>query len=175
MSASLRIASLVIAGALLASAGCGKAAEDPAPAASPKTPAAAPAEETFDPIGTWTVVAHYMPGISAMNDDAAKAHYGQTLQLTETAAISSAEHCAAPKYPTRDVPTEAFLASEFNLPPESLKPLEGRDQLTIVEISCDGAAWTAFGSLLLVVDTDHAFTPWDGVFFVLERSAEPAG
>jgi hypothetical protein len=174
MTASLRITGLVVAGALLGSAGCGKAAEDPAPAASPKTPAAEPVEETFDPIGTWTVVAHFMPGVSAMNDDAAKAHYGQTLQLTVTDAISSAEHCAAPKYPTRDVPTEAFLASEFNLPPESLKPLEGRDQLTIVEISCNGAPWTAFGSLLLVIDAEHAFTPWDGVFFVLERTHLPA-
>jgi hypothetical protein len=175
MSASLRIASLVISGALLASAGCGKSAEDPAPPASPKTPAAAPVEETFAPIGTWTVVAHFMPGVSAMNDEAAKAHYGQTLQLTETAATSSAEHCATPKYPTREVPSEEFLASEFNLPPESLKPLEGRDQLTIVEISCDGAPWTAFGSLLLVIDAEHAFTPWDGVFFVLERTHQPAG
>jgi hypothetical protein len=160
--------------ALLAGAGCGKSAEGPAPAASPETPAV-PAEETFDPIGTWTVVAHFMPGVSAMNDEAARAHYGQTLQLTETAATSSDEHCAAPKYPTRDVPTEEFLASEFNLPPEGLKPLEGKDQLTIVEISCDGTPWTAFGSLLLVIDADHAFTPWDGVFFVLERSAQPAG
>ena len=175
MNASLGIAGLVMAGALLGSAGCGKSSEEPAPAASPEAPAAAPAEEAFDPIGTWTVVAHFMPGVSAMNDDAAKAHYGQTLQLTETTATSSAEHCAAPKYPTRDVPTEAFLASEFNLPPENLKPLEGRDQLTIVEISCDGAPWTAFGSLLLVIDAEHAFTPWDGVFFVLERTHQSAG
>jgi hypothetical protein len=166
---------LAILAALLASTGCGKSAEDPLPAASPETPAAAPAEEAFDPIGTWTVVAHFMPGVSAMNDEAAKAHYGQTLQLTETAATSSAEHCATPKYPTREVPSEEFLASEFNLPPESLKPLEGRDQLTIVEISCDGAPWTAFGSLLLVIDAEHAFTPWDGVFFVLERTHQAAG
>ena len=170
---SVRFQAVVIA--LLAAAGCGKSADDPLPAASPGTPAAAPAEEAFDPIGTWTVVAHFMPGVSAMNDEAAKAHYGQTLQLTETAATSSAEHCATPKYPTREVPSEEFLASEFNLPPESLKPLEGRDQLTIVEISCDGAPWTAFGSLLLVIDAEHAFTPWDGVFFVLERAHQSAG
>ena len=162
---------LAILAALLASAGCGKAAEDPAPAASPKT-AAAPVEGTFDPIGTWTVIAHVTPGVSAMNEDAAKARHGQTLLLTESAATSSGEHCASPKYPTRDVPTEEFLATEFNLPPESLKAFEGRDQVTIVEISCDGAPWTAFGSLLLEIDADHAFTPWDGVFFELERTTQ---
>ena len=96
-------------------------------------------------------------------------------ELTETAATSSAEHCATPKYPTRDVPTEEFLATEFNLPPESLKEFEGRDQVTIVEISCDGAPWTAFGSLLLEIDAEHAFTPWDGVFFELERTHQSAG
>ena len=169
MMRGARTASVLIA--LLASAGCGKAADDPAPAAAPRTAAAATAEN-FDPVGTWTVVAHFMPGVSAMSDEAAKAHYGQTLQLTETAATSTGEHCATPKYPTRDVPTEEFLANEFNLPPESLKPLEGKDQLTIVEISCDGAPWTAFGSLLLEIDPDHAFTPWDGVFFVLERATQ---
>ena len=112
---------LAILAALLASAGCGKAAEDSAPAASPKTPAAAPAEEPFDPDRHVDRGRHFMPGVSAMNEDTAKAHYGQTLQLTETTATSSAEHCATPKYPTRDVPTEEFLATEFNLPPESLK------------------------------------------------------
>lgn len=175
MNAALRIAGLVVAGSLLGNAGCGKSAEGPAPDASPRKQAAASAEETFDPIGAWTVVGHVMPGVSAMNEDAAKARHGQTLQLTESASTSSGEHCAAPKYPTRDVPTEEFLATEFNLPPESLKALEGRDQVTIVEISCDGAPWTAFGSLLLAIDADHALTPWDGVFFELERSAKPAG
>ena len=165
---------LAILAALLASAGCGKGAEDSSPAASPKT-AAAPAEEPFDAIGTWTVTGHVMPGVSAMNEDTAKARDGQTLQLTETTATSSDEHCATPKYPTRDVPTEEFLATEFNLPLESLKEFEGRDQVTIVEISCDGAPWTAFGSLLLKIDADHVFTPWDGVFFELERTAPPAG
>jgi hypothetical protein len=165
------VRTLAILAALFAGAGCGKAAEDPAPAVSPET-AAAHVEGTFDPIGTWTVIAHVMPGVSAMNEDAAKAHHGQTLELTETAATSSGEHCATPKYPTRDVPTEEFLATEFNLPPESLKEFEGRDQVTIVEISCDGAPWTAFGSLLLAIDADHAFTPWDGVFFELERTTQ---
>ena len=165
---------LAVFAALLASAGCGKNTGDPAPAAPPK-PGPAPSAQTFDAIGTWTVTGHVTPGVSIMNEDAAKARHGQTLELTETAATSSGEHCATPRYPTRDVPTEEFLATEFNLPPESLKEFEGRDQVTIVEISCDGAPWTAFGSLLLEIDAGHVFTPWDGVFFELERSAQPAG
>lgn len=159
---------LVAVAVLLTVAGCGKSAEDP-PAASE------PAGPSFVPMGTWTVVGHSLPGISAMTDDAATARHGQTLQLTETAATSSGERCDSPKYPTRSVPTEEFLATEFNLPPESLKPFEGRDQLTLVEISCDGAPWTAFGSLLLVIDADHVLTPWDGVFFELERTSQAGG
>jgi len=171
----MRIAgTLAVFAALLASAGCGKNAEDQAPAAAPK-PETSPTAQTFDAIGTWIVTGHVMPGVSSMNEDAAKARHGQTLELTETEATSSGEHCATPKYPTRDVPTEEFLATEFNLPPESLKEFEGRDQVTIVEISCDGAPWTAFGSLLLKIDADHVFTPWDGVFFELKRTAPPAG
>jgi hypothetical protein len=168
----MRIAcTLAVLAALLASAGCGKNAEDPDPATSPKMKAASVAE-TFGAIGTWTVTGHVTPGVSIMNEDSAKARHGQTLELTETTATSSGEHCATPKYPTRDVPTEGFLATEFNLPPESLKEFEGRDQVTIVEISCDGAPWTAFGSLLLEIDADHVFTPWDGVFFELERTTQ---
>jgi hypothetical protein len=158
-------------------AACGQR-EAPAPGSAPEEARVDPparAEPPFDPVGTWTVVAHYAPGISAMTDDEAKAHDGQTVQLTGTEARSNGERCAPPRYVARSVVTEDFLATEFNLPPESLKPVEKRPELTVVEVGCGDAAWTAFGSLLIAIGPDRALTPWDGVFFELERTATPAG
>jgi hypothetical protein len=39
----------------------------------------------------------------------------------------------------------------------------------LVEVSCDGAPWVGFGALLIETDPDSALTPWDGVFFELQR------
>ena len=139
----------------------------PAPGAEEQPP--------FDPIGTWKVTGYSMPGISAMTESEARAHDGQTVELGTAEALSNGERCAAPKYPARSVDTEDFLATEFNLPPESLKPVAGKDSITVVEISCDDAPWTAFGSLVIAIDADHALTPWDGVFFALERTPKQAG
>ena len=102
-----------------------------------------------------------------MNDDEARARYGETLRLTENAAISSGQDCREPRYATRSVPPEQYLASEFKLPPGSLRPLKGRGQIQLMEISCGGAPWSALGAKLLEIDSDRALAPWDGVFFEL--------
>lgn len=158
-------------------AACGQR-EPPASEPSPEEARVEPApraEPPFDPVGTWAVVAHYAPGVSAMTDDEAKAHEGQTVRLAPSEALSNGERCATPRYAARTVVTEDFLATEFNLPPESLKPLEQRPELTVVQVGCGDAAWTAFGSLLIALGPDRALTPWDGVFFELERTAAPSG
>lgn len=169
---------LAIVAALLAIAACGKReapaerAAAPGPAPEAKAPAPVP---PFDPIGSWTVSGYSIPGISAVTDDEARAHDGQTVVLAPTEALSNGERCSEPKYPARAVDTEGFLATEFNLPPESLKPVAGRDLMTVVDVSCAGAAWTAFGSLLIVVDNDHVLTPWDGAFYELVRARKSGG
>jgi hypothetical protein len=169
---------LVAAGLILVAAGCGKR-EAPAERPHGREPVAeAPAptaEPPFDPIGTWTVVGHSMPGITATTEGEAQAHDGQTVQFSPTEALSNGERCAEPRYPARAVDTEGFLATEFNLPPESLKPVAGKDLVTVVEVSCADAPWTAFGSLLIVVGANRVITPWDGVFFELERTPKPRG
>jgi len=170
----------VIALALMAvaAAGCSKrdeAAESPPPGAAPARQPAAPETAAFDPIGTWTVVGQYLPGVTAMTAEDAKAFDGRTVTFGAAEALSNDERCTAPKYPARSVDTEDFLAAEFNLPPESLKPLEGMHTVTIVEVACNGAPWTAFGSLLIAVGANRALTPWDGVFFELERTLRPSG
>jgi predicted small lipoprotein YifL len=161
---------VVLAAALIVMAGCGKREETTAPTKVPDAAKSAAPEPLFDPIGTWTVTGYSMPGISAMTEGEAKAHDGQTVKFAAEEALSNGERCAAPKYPGRSVDTEEFLAAEFNLPPESLKPVAGKDSVTVVEVSCDDAPWTAFGSLVIAIDADHVVTPWDGVFFELERT-----
>jgi len=174
VKAGLAVAAL----ALLALAACGRR-EAPAPEPAPQDRAGAEAPEEpeppFDPIGTWTVVGHYMPGISAMTDEEAKAHDGQTVQLGASEALSNGERCAPPRYPARNVVTEDYLATEFNLPPEALKPVEKRAELTVVEVACGDAPWTAFGSLLIALGPQRALTVWDGVFFELRRTASAPG
>jgi hypothetical protein len=147
---------------------------DKAPASPARTqeraaPAARPAP--LDPIGTWTVVGHHMPGISAIGEDEAKARHGQILTLSRSEAVSSNDRCNAPTFAVRTVPAEEYLGVEFKIEPGKLTPLVERDELRLIEIYCSGTPWVGFGALLIEVDADHALTPWDGVFFELERSA----
>jgi uncharacterized membrane protein len=122
--------------------------------------------------GLWTIVGHHNPGISALSDDQARARYGETLRLTAGTAISSGNRCSEPVYTVRIVPAASFLTSEFNVQPGSLKPLAGRNQIRLMEVSCGGAPWTALGARLLEIDRDRALAAWDGVFFELVRDLD---
>lgn len=144
-----------------------------APAASAanqisRAPAAASAALT----GIWTVVAHHSPGSNALSDDQARARYGETVRLTASAAISSGSRCSEPAYAARSVPSGTLLANEYKLAPGSLKPFAARNQIRLMDVSCGGAPWTAFGARLLEVDRDRALAPWDGVFFELARDRD---
>lgn len=156
--------------ALAMAAGCERDAAAPEPAARVAREAGPPRSETqSDPMGSWTVIGHHMPGIAAIDDDEAKARHGQVVQLSPTAAVSSNDRCDAPSYVSRTVPADEYLATEYKLEPGSLQPLAGLDKLRLVEVSCDGAPWVGFGALLIETDPDRALTPWDGVFFELQR------
>lgn len=122
--------------------------------------------------GIWTVVAHHSPGTSALSDDQARARYGETLRLTASAAVSPGNRCGEPVYAARSVPAQAFLASEYKLAPGSLKWFAGRNQIRLMDVSCGGAPWNAFGARLLEIDRDRALAPWDGVFFELARDRD---
>jgi hypothetical protein len=158
----------VIAVALVA--GCDQDAGAPAPESRVAREAAAPrADSSASPIGTWTVTGHYMPGISAIGEDEAKARHGQTVELSATAAVSSNDRCDAPSFASRTVPADEYLATEYRLAPGSLQPLADLEELRLIEVACNGAPWVGFGALLIEVDSDRVLTPWDGVFFELER------
>jgi hypothetical protein len=162
------------ASVLLGLAGCDRNAEAPAPTRPPQPPpASADGPAAFDPVGTWVIVGHHMPGISAVDADEAGSRNGETLLLTVSRAIASNDACDAATYSTRSVPADDYLASEYKLEPGRLKPVAGRGRLRLVEIACDGTPWIGFGALLIEVDANRVLTPWDGVFYELERTAGP--
>ena len=157
--------------ALATGAGC---RPEPAPkaeeaAAPPPARVEAPDSAAPDLAGTWTVVGHRIPAISAMSDTEAARWHGRTVRLDLTQAVSEENHCDRPTYETRRVGRASLLGEEFDLQPGPLPPLEALDSLTLLEVRCGGAPWTAMGGRLIGVDSARAYAPWDGVFFELER------
>jgi heat shock protein HslJ/uncharacterized membrane protein len=148
------------------------AASDAKVQAPPKQIERSTASATPALTGIWTVVAHYSPGVSAVNDDQARERYGETVRLTAAAAISSGNRCGEPGYAARQVPTESYLATEYRLPSGSLKQLAGRNQMQLMEVTCGRAPWNALGARLLEVNANRALAPWDGVFFELTRDRD---
>lgn len=145
----------------------------PAPTARPtQTIQVVPATEIPTLTGIWTVVAHHIPGVSAMSDGEARTHYGETVRLTDRSAISPGASCREPRYASNWVSSEQYLASEYKLQPGSLQPLATRDQLQLMKVSCGGTPWTALGATLLEIDADRALAPWNGVFFELARDRD---
>jgi heat shock protein HslJ/uncharacterized membrane protein len=130
------------------------------------------ATETPALTGIWTVVAHYIPGVSAMSDGEARTHYGETVRLTDRSAVSPGASCRDPRYASNRVSTEQYLASEYELQPGSLKPLAARVQVQLMKVSCGGASWNALGATLLEIDANRVLAPRDGVFFELARDRD---
>lgn len=162
-----------LAGAVLAAAwlsGCGSrnAGDSPPVERTTATATLSAVPQTSDLTGVWTVVGHYIPGISAMTDADAAAWHGQAVRLTAAEAISPGTHCDQPTYATRTVARDSLLGG-FHLPPTSLAPLASLEHLVLLEVSCHGAPWAAMGGQLIKIDADHVLAPWDGVFFELER------
>jgi hypothetical protein len=41
--------------------------------------------------------------------------------------------------------------------------------VNVVVTTCDGETWYSPGALIIKTSDKHAFTPWEGVFFELEK------
>lgn len=162
-----------LAATLLLGGGCRKAGEaPPTERATSGSAASLAASPPSGLIGIWTVIGHHLPGISAMSDADAATWHGQTVRLTAAQAISPGNHCDEPRYGTRAVSRDSFLAEAFHLPPGSLTSLATLERLTLLDVSCNDAHWTAMGGLLIEIDANRALAPWDGVFFELERDRD---
>ena len=141
----------------------------PAPAQGIQPAAAAEAPSLM---GIWTVVGHTMPGVAALSEQQARARLGESLRLTRNVAASDGQRCEAPRYAARTERTQEFLGGEYRITPDSLKPIGGRQQLRIMQVSCGGSGWSALGGTLIELDRDRALAPWDGVFFELARDRD---
>jgi heat shock protein HslJ/uncharacterized membrane protein len=147
----------------------------PAPVAPAQgiQPAAAPEAPSL--MGIWTVVGHSTPGASALDDDEARSRYGESLRLMRRIAASGGTRCETPRYQARTEGAQQYLASEYRITPNSLEPVMRRDQLRIMQVTCNGAPWSALGGRLIELDRDRALAPWDGVFFELARDRDFRG
>jgi hypothetical protein len=119
-------------------------------------------------LGNWAITGHRIPGASAMNDAQATLLHGQVLKYAAETATSGKDVCPHVTYRTASEPAEKFLAAGFRIKPESLGLPATDAKLDIIEVSCGGVPWTTLGGILLQTGR-HAFAPWNGVFFELQR------
>lgn len=119
--------------------------------------------------GNWTVAGHWIPGVSAMGAQEAEAWHGRHLRLEASEALTSGARCGQPDYEVESVDLDSLIATDYRLPPGSLGFPSDRDHARILRTSCEGLPWSAMGGLLIEMDEERAFAPWDGVFFELRR------
>lgn len=166
------IAAGVVMVALAAMAGCGNKSEPPAPATQPTS--GAPRDSTpVEPAppglaGVWTIVAHHIPDIAGMTAAQADGWIGRSLRLGSE-IVSEGARCSRPSYTTVALDRDTFLQGNFNLPPGAILRLANVDALNVITVTCEGRSLGALGQLIMQVDADHILSPWDGVFFELER------
>jgi hypothetical protein len=116
------------------------------------------------------VVGHRLLELSAMSAEEATLWNGRTFRYGPSLALWGADSCRAPSFRTETAATDSFLAIGFNMNAADLGVNPANlPRIRITEILCAGQEWTGPGGLLLWTGTDRAYTPWDGVFFELER------
>jgi len=146
---------MIVIALVLALAGCGGAK--------------APKQEGH--AGHWVIVGHHMPGVSAMSEEQAAAWHGKAIDLSEeVASVAGADTCMRPQYRDRTVSADSLLTIGFKVAPGSVGPLlppGGTVQIT--EVTCEGETWYSPGALLIWTSPTTALTPWEGVFFDLEK------
>lgn len=131
------------------------------------------ATESPDPTGAWTVVAHRIPGVSAKTEEEATAWHGRVITYAEGHVSSNGDTCQEATYGFETRPAGRFLGEAYHIAPFTLG-IE-KETIDVMWVGCGGDPWTAPGGVLIWVDDDRAFTPWDGVFFELTRGAiQPA-
>lgn len=118
----------------------------------------------------WAIVGHRTPGVSAMSDADATAWHGVVMEFQPAFAIAGEDTCWQASYTTHTVPADSLLRAGYRLAPHDLGLEDGAGaSLGITVTSCGGEKWMTIGGVLLRVSEQRAFTPWDGVFFELER------
>jgi len=116
--------------------------------------------------GTWTVVDHKEPGISAMNQNEINSWMGKKIHYSKIKAFLPSESCQFPVYKSESMTIQEFQ-SEFHFTPASLG-YTGQI-IEIINISCKNEVWIVPGSMLIWLEKEKLFMIWDGVFFHLQK------
>lgn len=116
--------------------------------------------------GSWVVIDHKAPGISAMDRAEADAWVGKMAAYTKEKASFDGKECARPAYKARSMQADEFY-SGFRVAPESLGYEGG--SIRVIEVYCGERAWANPGNTLVRVGKDRLFLVWDGVFFLLQE------
>ncbi|MEK9501961.1 hypothetical protein [Gaopeijia maritima] len=140
---------------------------DDAEEGAPVESAAARTEAPARLVGEWRIVEAHLPGVSTGPADAGR-WIGQTVQYGSTFAYGPNGECGAAVFDARRVELDGLLSGAYGVPRESLPPVAEADEAILVEVQCDGGAWTALGATVLLLDDGTALTPWDGAFLTLE-------
>jgi len=125
------------------------------------------APTTPDPAGRWTIVAHRIPGVSAMSDSMAALWHGRVIDIDHSRAVSGDDTCTGIAFGYEVRPAGRFLGEGYHVAPFTLGLPDSTVGVTWV--SCNGENWMAPGGVLIWAEPDRVFTPWDGVFFEMER------
>ncbi len=116
-------------------------------------------------VGTWEVVDQSCPSVCALTTQEAIALLGKTAEYGAASAGFDDTVCGPVSYPTESKSAADFAAG-FGTTPEALG-IEG--QVREVTVRCDGEEWGWPGGYVALLDDDHGFLMWDGVFFRLVR------
>ena len=118
--------------------------------------------------GSWVVIGHQAPGISAMSKEEADSWVGKAAEYTNEKASFDGKECASPLYKPRTLQTHEFY-SGFRAAPESLGYEGG--SIDVVEVYCGKSQWVNPGGTLIHVGENKLFLVWDGVFFHLKEQS----
>ena len=105
-----------------------------------------------------------------MSSSRAASWRGRALEYGPRSARSPNGDCVEASFSERTVDVDALLSGQYGVPPESLPPVAGLDEVRVIDVRCAGASWAAVGQTVLLLDDRRALTPWDGVFFELRRT-----
>ncbi len=118
--------------------------------------------------GVWTVGGHWLTDASAMDEQEATDWHGRTVRLLRWEAQAPGARCAEPSYRAERVAADAFVSRFESWPRDLVLPVE-QGSVLVMSVRCDAEDWVAPGATMIRVGDDRALTPWDGVFFALDR------
>lgn len=116
--------------------------------------------------GTWTIIEHKEPGISAMNPNEIDSWIGMEIHYSKSTALLLTESCQSPTYNQKLISIQEFQ-NVFHFKPDFLDYTG--EEIETINISCGKHDWITPGSSLIWLGREQLYMLWDGVFFRLQK------